>query len=80
MREREILSRLYELIKPYRSSIIVAIIGMVLVSMLEAGQAYMIKPLLDEIFVKHDRLMLNLLPLALIVLLLAKGLLEYSFS
>ncbi len=53
---------------------------MIVVSMLEAGQAYMIKPLLDEIFIKHDALMLNLLPLALIVLLLAKGLFEYSFS
>lgn len=80
MREREILSRFYQLIKPYRSSILVAIIGMVLVSMLEAGQAYMIKPLLDEIFVKHDKRMLNLLPLALIVLLLTKGLFEYFYS
>ena len=80
MREREILSRFYQLIKPHRSSIILAILGMILVSMLEAGQAYMVKPLLDEIFVKHDKLMLNLLPLALIILILAKGFFSYNYS
>lgn len=80
MREREILSRFYQLIKPHRSSILMAILAMVVVSMLEAGQAYMVKPLLDEIFVKHDRVMLNLLPLALIVLILAKGCFAYNYS
>jgi subfamily B ATP-binding cassette protein MsbA len=57
-----------------------AVLAMILVSMLEAGQAYMVKPLLDEIFVKHDRVMLNLLPLALIALILAKGFFAYNYS
>ncbi|MDP2992569.1 MAG: ABC transporter transmembrane domain-containing protein, partial [Deltaproteobacteria bacterium] len=53
---------------------------MVMVAGLSAGQAYMVKPLLDEIFFKQDRLMLNILPFALVALFLAKGVSYYSYS
>jgi subfamily B ATP-binding cassette protein MsbA len=55
-------------------------VSMVAVASLSALQAYMVKPLLDEIFFKKDRLMLNLLPLALMLLFLVKGVFYYCYS
>ena len=42
------------LIKPYRKRLIVAMISMVLVSAFGSAQAFMIKPLIDKIFVNKD--------------------------
>jgi len=80
MREREILFRIYEFIKPYQAILVSAIICMVMVAISSASQAYMVKPLLDEIFFNKDRLLLNILPLALIILFVVKGLFFYGYS
>jgi subfamily B ATP-binding cassette protein MsbA len=50
---------------------------MIMVSGLNSAQAYMIKPLLDEIFVKKDRWMLNVLPFVLISVFMLKGIFNY---
>jgi len=55
-------------------------VSMILVSGLGSAQAYMVKPLLDEIFFKKNELMLNLLPFALILVFLFKGLFYYSYT
>ena len=55
-------------------------VGMVIVSGFNAAQAYMVKPLLDEIFVNKDARLLNLLPLALLLLFLAKGVVYFIYS
>ncbi len=80
MREREILFRIYELIKPYHAILVSAMICMAMVAALSASQAYMVKPLLDEIFFNKDRLLLNILPLALIILFVVKGFFFYGYS
>lgn len=72
--------RIIQIIKPYRNRLILAMVSMVVVAGLSALQAYMVKPLLDEIFFKKDRLMLNLLPLALMLLFLVKGVFYYCYS
>lgn len=80
MREIEIFSRMYESVKPYRLWLVSAMICMVIVAVLSAGQAYMVKPLLDEIFFDKDRLMLNIVPLLLVVLFLVKGVFYYGYT
>ena len=80
MKEKEIIRRVLSLTRPHRRRLFLAMIGMVMVAFLSAGQAYMVKPLLDEIFFKQDRLMLNLLPLALVLLFLVKGVFYYIYS
>jgi subfamily B ATP-binding cassette protein MsbA len=50
---------------------------MVMVSVMTAGQAYMLKPLIDEIFINQDYFMLQLLPVALVLLFLFKGVFDY---
>lgn len=59
--------------KNYIQKFIYAFIGMLLVSGGSAGTAYVIKPLLDEIFIAKDTQMLQLLPFVVVALYFAKG-------
>jgi len=77
---KEIVTRLYRVLTPYRSKLIIAMVGMVIVAGFNAAQAYMVKPLLDEIFVNKDKVLLNILPLALLAIFLVKGVFYFIYS
>jgi subfamily B ATP-binding cassette protein MsbA len=51
---------------------------MLFVSLLTAGQAFLVKPALDDVFLKKDAKMLLLLPMAIILLFLFKGIFDYG--
>ena len=70
--------RLLELVKPYWSKVVLAMICMVFVSLLTAGQAYLVQPALDDVFMKKDERMLVLLPVAIVLLFLIKGIFNYG--
>lgn len=59
--------------KDYIGKFILVIIGIILVSAGTAGSAYIIKPLLDEIFINKDEVMLAIIPAFIIGLYAAKG-------
>ena len=80
MTNREIVTRLYGVLTPYRSRLLVAMGGMIIVAGFNAAQAYMVKPLLDEIFVNKDKVLLNILPLALLAIFLIKGVFYFIYS
>ncbi len=80
MTNKEIVTRLYRVLTPYRSKLIIAMVGMVIVAGFNAVQAYMVKPLLDEIFVNKDKVLLNILPLALLVIFFIKGIFYFIYS
>ncbi len=79
MNQKEQLLRIYQLIKPYRKRLLLAMVSMIMVAGFSGAQAYMVKPLLDKIFFEQDRTLLNLLPLALIAIFLLKGVVYYSY-
>ncbi len=93
--------RLLDLIKPYWFKLGGAMICMVFTSFLTAAQAFLVKPALDGIFLKTERVpqwvksiiiqlhldslllkkdmeMLMILPIAVILLFLSKGIFEYG--
>lgn len=70
--------RLLELIKPYWTKVVLAMICMVFVSLFTAGQAYLVQPALDDVFLKKDEKMLFLLPIAIVLLFLLKGAFDYG--
>ena len=72
--------RLLELVKPYRTKVILAMICMAFVSLFTAAQAYLVQPALDDVFLKKDEKMLFLLPVAIILLFLFKGAFDYGQS
>jgi subfamily B ATP-binding cassette protein MsbA len=80
MENKEILIRLYRVLEPYQKKLVIAMVAMVAVAGFSGAQAYMVKPLLDEIFVNKDPLLLNLLPLALLAVFFVKGIFYFVYS
>jgi len=60
--------------KDYKSKFFYAIIGMILVATASSATAYLIKPVLDKIFIEHNEKMLYILPFFIILAYFAKGL------
>lgn len=64
---KDVLTRFFPFFKDYIPYFLLAILGMILSSGGTAYSAYLVKPLLDEIFIAKDKEMLQLLPYAIIV-------------
>lgn len=80
MTSKEIVSRLAQVLKPYQVKLFIAMGAMIIVAGFNAAQAYMVKPLLDEIFFNKDATLLNILPIALLLLFLVKGVFYFVYS
>jgi len=70
--------RLLVFVKPYWTRIAIAVVCMILLSGINALIAYMVKPAIDEIFLKKDSTMLAVIPFALILAFLLKGSFDYG--
>ena len=80
MNNNETLSNLLVAVKPYTRKLLITMVAMVIVGGFNALQAYMVQPLLDEIFYKHNSRMLNLLPLGLLLVFFVKGIFYFVYS
>ena len=60
--------------KEYKKELILALIGIVFVAFATAATAYLIKPVLDKIFIEKNEHMLYILPIAIIIVYFLKGL------
>jgi ATP-binding cassette, subfamily B, bacterial MsbA len=69
--------RLLAFLKPYWKKLVIAMICMAVVSATSALYAYMVKNVIDDIFVKKDATMLYLIPFVVILLFFVKGLFFY---
>jgi len=63
--------------KDYKRQFTFAIIGMIAVAIGTAGTAHIIKPVMDDIFIKKDQQMLVIVPFALIMVFALKGIGRY---
>ncbi|MBL0686322.1 MAG: ABC transporter ATP-binding protein [Sulfurospirillum sp.] len=75
-----VIKRFSPYFKDYIPYFIFSIIGMILASSGTAASAYLVKPLLDDIFVAKDIEMLKLIPLAIIAVYFAKESGRYAQS
>ncbi len=66
--------------KSYKKEIFLAILGMIMVSIATATIAYIIKPVLDKIFIQKNHHLLYILPLGIILIYLIKGIGRYIQS
>lgn len=80
MSNKQLVKRIFNLLKPYKARLLIAMFSMVMVSAFASAQAYLIKPLIDKIFINKDAFMLNMLPLALVLVFLFKGVFYYLYS
>lgn len=65
--------RIFELLRPHWKKLLLSVLCMMGVGWTVAGTAYLIRPVLDKIFVNKDESMLKILPLAVLVLVTVKG-------
>lgn len=59
--------------KNYKKQFFYTLVGIILVAIGTSGTAYVIKPLLDEIFINKNEEMLSVIPFLVIILYAAKG-------
>ena len=68
---------LQEHVAPYKKKVIIAILFMVLSALCAAAIVGLVQPAIDRVFITHDREMLLLIPLALLIIHTIKGIAEY---
>jgi len=68
-----ILRRFWPYLKDYKLQFSIAIFGMVISAIGTSASAYLVKPVLDEIFIQKDASMLSILPPLVIFLYFLKG-------
>ncbi len=76
---KEMFGRLYrDFIKPWRSTLIIAVILMVIAAATAAANAWLIQPALDEIFGNKNMTMLKLIPIAIILVAIVSAFSTYG--
>ncbi len=73
----ETFKRLLKLTKPYKFRLVIALVCMAAVGALTSGQAYIVKPALDDIFLNKNAFALMWIPLAVIGIFGLKGICNY---
>jgi subfamily B ATP-binding cassette protein MsbA len=73
----ETFKRLLTYSKPYTWRIVISAIASLVVGGMDSGFAYLAGPMLKQIFSDNNRLLLQLLPLAIIAIFLLRGLSRY---
>jgi len=80
MTNKELLKRLYEFIKPYRVKLMIAMMAMICVSIGTGAQTYLVKDVLDKIFIEKNEFYLKMLSLVLLLIFFLKGGMYYIYS
>jgi subfamily B ATP-binding cassette protein MsbA len=70
--------RMLEYTKPYVPRLIIAMVVMVGVSALSGSTAYLVKPILDDIFINGDPAKLTYIPLLVLAIYIVRGVLEFT--
>lgn len=76
----ETLKRLLKLVRPYWGRVVLAGILSLVISGINGGLAWLVKPALDGIFFEKNEMLLIIMPLAVLVLFLLRGLFFFCQS
>lgn len=80
MTNKQIVQRLYQVIRPYQTKLIIAMLAMICVSAGTGAQTWLVKDVLDKIFIDQNTFYLKLLPLVLLAIFFLKGVVYYLYS
>ena len=72
--------RLLNYLKPHKSKIVISLISLIIVGLTSSGTAYLVKPVLDDIFINKNVHMLYIIPVVVILLYLIKGIFDFLQS
>ncbi|WP_104722473.1 ABC transporter ATP-binding protein [Helicobacter mesocricetorum] len=74
---KSFFKRFYPYIKEYKLYFVYSVLGTIMVAVASSASAYLVKPVLDDIFIKRDETMLKILPFLVVLAYFAKGLGAY---
>jgi subfamily B ATP-binding cassette protein MsbA len=74
---QSVFKRLFRYLRPYRRHLLLVVAGASMVSISWSAQAYIVRPVLDDVFINKDRTMLLILPLVVIGISAFKALANY---
>jgi lipid A export permease/ATP-binding protein MsbA len=74
----DIFKRLLHLARPHASKFMLAMLCMLVVGAMTSALAFLVKPVLDEIFLNKNEEMLIWIPIAVIVIYMIKGVCSYT--
>ncbi len=80
MTNKEILDRLKQAIAPYRFTLLIAMVAMVCVAAATGAQVYLLKYVIDNIFMEKNIFYLKLLPVVYVAVFFIKGIFYYLYS
>lgn len=80
MTNKELISRLSQEIKPHLGRLSIAMVCMVVFSACTGAQAYLVKDLLDKIFIEKNVFFLNILPAIVILVFMIKAIFYYIYA
>ena len=72
--------RMLEYTRPYVPRLLLAMLVMVCVAALSGSTAFLVKPILDDIFIRKDTAQLTYIPLLVLAIYLLRGVLEFTQS
>ncbi|MGZ5033218.1 MAG: lipid A export permease/ATP-binding protein MsbA [Usitatibacter sp.] len=75
---RQLYARLLRYVWPYRGALAAGIVAMVIGGLSDAALVQLTGPLIDELFVHHNRSLAILLPLAIVAVFLVSGLASFT--
>ena len=79
MTNKKILARVYDALKPYQSKLIISMIAMAGVALCTGAQTYMVKDLLDKIFIEKNEFYLYSLTIIVVFVFAIKGIFYYTY-
>src|SRR6478609_8081967 len=74
----QLYKRLLRTTRPYACFFILGIIGTIFVSAMDAGLAWMIKPIINQGLIQHDPKFIRLLPQLIIGVFILRGLFVFA--
>ncbi len=77
MQEKQLIKRIFGLVRPHKTVLIIAMLCTLMAGALTPILAYMLKPLVDKVLVERNTLLLNLLPFGVITLGFAKAFFDF---
>ncbi len=80
MTSKDLVKRILKEVLPYKKLLFVSMFCMIMVAAFTGLQAYLVKDLLDKIFMEKDMFFLKVLPGAVILLFILKGGFYYTYS
>jgi len=80
MSNKEVFYRLLKVLRPYRTKLVISMIAMIFVALFTGAQTYMVKDLLDKIFIERNEHYLYSLTFVIVIIFGVKGLFYYIYN